>query len=83
MDLGTLALHIAAALAAFFQSVTGIGFGMIAGPVILMVLNDPAAYSNETVQRTYDRAQFESLWLKHTRGTAYLIYPEGTPVPDL
>lgn len=38
-----LILHIAAAVAAFFQSVTGIGFGMIAGPVILVVLEDPAA----------------------------------------
>ena len=36
-------LHAAAVLAAFFQSVTGIGFGMIAGPVILIVLDDPAA----------------------------------------
>jgi hypothetical protein len=56
-----------------------VGFDAAGRPV----LNDPAAYSNETVQRTYDRAQFESLWLKHTRGTAYLIYPEGTSVPDL
>lgn len=36
-------LHIAATIASFFQSVTGIGFGMIAGPVILIVLSDPAA----------------------------------------
>lgn len=36
-------LHTASLIAAFFQSVTGIGFGMIAGPVILVVLNDPAA----------------------------------------
>ncbi len=36
-------LHVAAAIAAFFQSVVGIGFGMVAGPVILLVLEDPAA----------------------------------------
>lgn len=36
-------LNAAAVIAAFFQSVTGIGFGMIAGPVILMVLSDPVA----------------------------------------
>lgn len=36
-------LHAAAALAAFFQSAVGIGFGMVAGPVILLVLEDPAA----------------------------------------
>lgn len=43
MDPSTILLHAAAAVAAFFQSVTGIGFGMIAGPVILMVLDDPGA----------------------------------------
>ena len=43
MDLSTVLLHVSAAAAAFFQSVTGIGFGMIAGPVVLMVLNDPGA----------------------------------------
>lgn len=36
-------LHVAAVIAAFFQTVVGIGFGMVAGPVILMVLEDPAA----------------------------------------
>ncbi|MEM7743472.1 MAG: sulfite exporter TauE/SafE family protein [Pseudomonadota bacterium] len=39
----TLILQAATLLAAFFQSATGIGFGMIAGPVILIVLDDPAA----------------------------------------
>lgn len=38
-----LLLHIASLVAAFFQSVTGVGFGMIAGPVILIVLEDPGA----------------------------------------
>ena len=36
-------LHAATAIAAFFQSVTGIGFGMVAGPVVLVVLDDPQA----------------------------------------
>lgn len=36
-------LHVAAAVAAFFQSAFGIGFGMVAGPVILLELEDPAA----------------------------------------
>lgn len=40
---GELLLFAAAGLAAFFQSVTGIGFGMIAGPVVLLVLAEPAA----------------------------------------
>ena len=43
MELSAFLLQAAALVAAFFQSVTGIGFGMIAGPVILMVLDDPAA----------------------------------------
>ena len=42
-DLEVLILHAATALASFFQAVTGIGFGMIAGPVVLVVLDDPAA----------------------------------------
>ncbi len=36
-------LQVAAFVAPFFQSVVGIGFGMVAGPVVLMVLDDPAA----------------------------------------
>ena len=36
-------LHVAAFAASFFQSAVGIGFGMVAGPVVLTVLNDPAA----------------------------------------
>jgi hypothetical protein len=47
------------------------------------VINDPAASSDVTVQRTYKREQFESLWLEHTSGTVYLIYPLHWPVPDL
>lgn len=43
MEPSTVLLHAAAFVAAFFQSVTGIGFGMIAGPVILLVLADPGA----------------------------------------
>ena len=38
-----IVLQIAAFIAAFVQSTVGIGFGMIAGPVVLIVLNDPAA----------------------------------------
>lgn len=38
-----LILHAATFAAALFQSVTGVGFGMIAGPVVLIVLDDPSA----------------------------------------
>jgi hypothetical protein len=35
------------------------------------------------VQRTYDRAQFETQWLSRSGGTVYLIYPEGHATPTL
>ena len=38
-----------------------------------VVVNDPAAPSNSTVRRVYDRAQFERLWLTASAGTAYVI----------
>jgi hypothetical protein len=56
-----------------------VGFDARGNPVV----NDPAASSNATVQRTYQRAQFESLWLEHSGGTVYLIYPSGHAVPSL
>jgi hypothetical protein len=56
-----------------------VGFDAAGNPV----LNDPAAASNDSVRRTYLRREFEPLWLEHTNGTVYLIYPSGWPVPDL
>jgi hypothetical protein len=47
------------------------------------IFNDPAAASNEEVRRTYRRKQFERLWLEHTGGTVYLIYPPGWKVPAI
>ncbi|MFS8858325.1 peptidase C39 family protein [Synechococcus sp. H55.7] len=46
------------------------------------ILHDPAAKTNEEVRRTYRRDQLESLWLAHSGGTVYLIYPRGWPIPD-
>jgi hypothetical protein len=46
-------------------------------------VNDPAWPSDDDVRSTYLRDEFESLWLKHTAGTAYLIYPSDWSVPDL
>jgi hypothetical protein len=54
-----------------------VGFDADGNPIV----NDPAAATNEDVQRTYIRAEFESLWLEHSGGTTYLIYPAGTTVP--
>lgn len=54
-----------------------VGFDAKGNPV----LNDPAAPSNETVRRTYPRAQFEKLWLTHSGGLSYVIAPPGTRMP--
>lgn len=49
-----------------------------AGDPILM---DPAAPSNATVQRTYDRAQLERAWLSGSGGMAYVIRDTAHPLP--
>ena len=56
-----------------------VGFDASGNPIV----NDPAAPSNGSVQRVYKRAQYESLWLEHSGGTVYLIYPVGRLVPGL
>ena len=38
-----------------------------------VIVNDPAAPSDDTVERIYDRAQFARAWLKNKRGLAYVI----------
>ena len=51
-----------------------VGFDALGNPVV----NDPAEPQGDAfVQRTYNRAQFESLWLEKSGGTAYLMYPVG------
>jgi hypothetical protein len=52
-----------------------VGFDQNGDPVV----NDPAAASDDTVRRTYRRAELEALWLEHSGGTAYVIYPVGHP----
>jgi uncharacterized protein YvpB len=56
-----------------------VGFDASGNPVV----NDPAGPSNTTVRRTYLRSQLEPLWQNASAGTAYLIYPQGWPVPAL
>ncbi|HSH79209.1 MAG TPA: peptidase C39 family protein [Herpetosiphonaceae bacterium] len=55
-----------------------VGFDAEGNPIV----NDPAAASDADVQRTYNRAELESLWLEHSGGTVYLIYPQEHVVPD-
>lgn len=46
-----------------------------------VVVNDPAASSNSTVRRIYNRAQFEKAWLGGSGGVSYIIHPASKPLP--
>jgi hypothetical protein len=46
-----------------------------------VVSNDPAALSDDEVQRVYDRAQFEQAWMESTGGLVYLLYAPDTTLP--
>jgi hypothetical protein len=54
-----------------------VGFDASGNPIV----NDPAASADADVQRTYLRSEFESLWLEHSGGTSYLIYPASQTAP--
>lgn len=41
-----------------------------------VIVNDPAAGSDEEVPRTYDRDQFANAWLGGSGGVAYLVWAE-------
>lgn len=56
-----------------------VGFDEAGNPIV----NDSAAPDNASVRRSYNRAQFERLWLGHSGGTVYLVYPRGHQVPEL
>jgi len=56
-----------------------VGFDAAGNPIV----NDPASPSDDRVQKTYLRSEFEPLWLQASGGTVYLIYPPGTAVPAL
>ncbi len=52
-----------------------VGFDASGNPIV----NDPASSTDADVQRTYNRAELERLWLQHSGGTVYVIYPQGWP----
>jgi hypothetical protein len=54
-----------------------VGFDANGNPVV----NDPAAAADNEVRITYQRSEFEPLWLTSSGGTVYLIYPAGWTVP--
>lgn len=56
-----------------------VGFDAAGNPVV----NDTAAPSDATVRRTYVRSELETVWLRNSGGTVYLMYPPGWSVPAL
>ena len=46
-----------------------------------VVVNDPAAPSNASVQRVYNRAQFEAAWLRKSSGAVYVVHDAAHPLP--
>lgn len=55
-----------------------VGFDAAGNPEV----NDPAAPSDEQVQRVYNRNELETLWLAHSGGLVYIVYPPGYAVPE-
>jgi hypothetical protein len=56
-----------------------VGFDAAGNPIV----NDPAAWSNATVRRVYDRSQFERVWQRGSGGTVYVIRPPEIALPTL
>lgn len=48
-----------------------------------VLVNDPAGPTDKNVRFTYNRTAFERIFLQHSNGTAYLIYPQGWKTPRL
>lgn len=49
-----------------------------------VVCNDPASHllpSNDEVRVTYDREEFENVWVPHSGGIVYVIHPADHPLP--
>ncbi len=46
-----------------------------------VVVNDPAARTNSGVRRTYDRGQFEDVWLPTSGGLVYVVTDADHPLP--
>jgi hypothetical protein len=46
-----------------------------------VVVNDPAAATNASVRRVYDRGQFERAWMRKSSGTVYVVRDASHPLP--
>jgi len=70
----------------------GFDFGKTSGHLLVIsgfeadgdvISDDPAAKAgNSGVRRTYDRANFEKVWLGGSAGIVYVIYRDGTDLPS-
>ena len=70
----------------------GFDFGKTSGHLLVIsgfdaagnvVSDDPAALAgNSGVRRVYGRANFEKVWLGGSAGIVYVIFPDGTRLPD-
>jgi len=47
-----------------------------------VVVNDPAAPTDDTVRRIYPRAAFEGVWQRGSGGIVHVVHPPGIPLPD-
>jgi hypothetical protein len=74
------------------DELTGAGYGTSGHLLVIVgftdsgdvVVNDPASHlisSNDQVRTTYDRTEFESVWVPRSGGTAYVIHPSAYPLP--
>jgi len=46
-----------------------------------VIVNDPAATQRSAVRRTYDRGEFENVWIPSSGGLVYVIRDEAHPLP--
>lgn len=74
------------------RELTGAGYGTSGHLLVIVgftesgdvVVNDPASHliaSNDQVRSTYDRGEFESVWVPRSGGIAYVIHPASYPLP--
>jgi len=74
------------------SELTGAGYGTNGHLMVIVgftrsgdvVVNDPASHliaSNDEVRAVYDRAEFESVWVPHSGGIAYVIHLAGQQLP--
>jgi hypothetical protein len=83
-------IPLAASITFSSGQLTGAPIGGTAGHLVVIsgftargdvIVNDPAAPSNSSVVRTYDRGQFERAWLRRSDGLVYVVRDAAHPLP--